>query len=115
MPEKKAYFPEYREHLDGNAGENWQGQFSFAIGQDGDVIVVESCFGRFGEGPIYQAARKEFIMRKIHRRRLGVGIYTFVGEYRISRPDKPGRFVGKVKHVDVFRSKNVRKQRRKRI
>lgn len=93
-------------HLEAQPGEVHKGWFTFIHGQHGDMVVIESEFKTFDEGPGYFNDRQEFIWAKVKDNGpcSGTGVYRFEGEYRRYKHanDKGlGRFVGNVTKVKV--------------
>lgn len=88
-------------HLDAEPGTEHEGAFLFIHGQHGDMVVVESEFPTFGEGPEYFEHRADFIWSKVKDKGpcSEVGIYRFIGKYRLCKNGN-GRFVGKIERVD---------------
>lgn len=93
-------------HMEAQPGESHEGWFTFILGQHGDMVVIESEFKTFDEGPGYFSDRQEFIWQKVKDKGpcSAIGVYRFDGEYRRYKHANEkglGRFVGKVTRVKV--------------
>jgi hypothetical protein len=90
-------------HLEPKRGEIHKGTFTFIHGQHGDEDVIESNFPTMpGEGPLYFDVRSSFIFDVIQKKDLDVGVYEFVGVYRVFKNGNT-RFTG-----DIYSTKLVR-------
>lgn len=72
-------------HLEAVDLQRHYGWFTFTHGQHGDMVVIESNFPTFGEGPGYFYDRQEWIWRQV--RGDGpcseTGVYRFDGFYKL--------------------------------
>lgn len=93
-------------HLEAEPGTRHPGWFTFIHGQHGNMVVIESDFPSFGEGPGYFEDRQEFIWSKVRDNGVcsAVGIYRFEGEYRRYKKGggaSLGYFVGRITKHNV--------------
>lgn len=88
-------------HLEAEPGTEHEGAFLFIYGQHGDMVVIESDFPTFGEGPRYFADRQDFMWDQIRDNGpcSEVGVYRFVGKYKRFKNGNT-RFTGKIQRVD---------------
>lgn len=72
-------------HLEATDMQRHHGWFTFIHGQHGDMVVIESHFPTFGEGPGYFEDRQEFIWNKVKNGSpcSAVGVYRFDGSYKM--------------------------------
>lgn len=72
-------------HLEAVDMQRHYGWFTFIYGQHGDMVVIESEFPTFGEGPGYFDDRQEFIWQKVKDGGpcSEVGVYRFDGFYKM--------------------------------
>ncbi len=95
-------------HLEATDLQRHYGWFTFIYGQHGDMVVLESHFPTFGEGPSYFSDRQEFIWQKVKDKGpcSEVGVYRFDGFYKLyadarSVRDTLGYFKGRVRRLKV--------------
>ncbi|QPI08301.1 hypothetical protein IM687_13970 [Stutzerimonas stutzeri] len=90
-------------HMEAKPGTAHSGWFTFIHGQHGDMVVIESHFPTFGEGPGYFEVRQDFIWSKVKDGGPcgDIGVYRFDGEYRCSKRSGLCRFAGKVRRIDI--------------
>lgn len=105
---RAAVMAETWGHLEARDMKKHYGWFTFIHGQHGDMVVLESDFPTFGEGPGYFDDRQEFIWRKVKDGGpcSEVGLYRFDGYYKmyakassVSEQKMIGYFVGKVQRL----------------
>lgn len=95
-------------HLEARDLKRHYGWFTFVYGQHGDMVVIESDFPTFGEGPGYFDDRQEFIWDKVKNDGpcSKVGVYRFDGFYKMyadarSVKNTIGYFKGRVRRLKV--------------
>lgn len=96
-------------HMEAQPGTHHPGWFIFTFTQHGDMVVIESDFPSFGEGPGYFNDRQEFIYSQVKNQGpcSEVGVYRFDGEYcRYARTSKGkegvlGFFKGKTRRLPI--------------
>jgi len=87
-------------HLEAEPGTKHKGFFVFAFGQHGDMIVIDSDFPSFGEGPGYFADREDYINEFVEENQSDPGVFCFTGIYKRFKNGNT-KFVGKVRKVKL--------------
>lgn len=97
-------------HLEALDMQRHHGWFIFTHSQHGDMVVIQSDFPTFGEGPGYFDDRQEFIWRQVMNDGPcdPVGVYRFDGFYKLyAKPSSVaergmlGYFKGKITKVKL--------------
>lgn len=97
-------------HLEARDMQRHYGWFTFIYGQHGDMVVIESDFPTFGEGPGYFEDRQEWIWAQVKDNGpcSEVGVYRFDGFYKlyassrsVERSGCIGYFKGRLRQLEL--------------